>query len=131
MEVREREIKYLSLHCHTRMTPAMRWTADESCFNVSLTVSDKVTRQCIHHNYFQAKGKPNRGPSAYQPNVLPLGQTGSHGNSHIIIIVIIIIIIIERISRAPICLTMWEHRALYNNISNTHTHTHTHAHTRA
>ena len=37
--------------------------SDESHFNVSLIVRVKVTRQ---------------GPSAYQPTVLPLGQTGSH-----------------------------------------------------
>ena len=35
MEVEGEEIIYLSLHCHTRMTPALRWAADESHFNVS------------------------------------------------------------------------------------------------
>ena len=34
------------------------------------------------------------------------------------------IIIIKRISRAPICCTRWEHRALYNNTNNRHAHTH-------
>ena len=38
---------------------------------------------------------------------------------------IIIIIIIKRISRAPIYRTRWEHRALFNNTSNTLTRTHT------
>ena len=37
-----------------------------------------------------------------------------------------VIIIIKRISTASIYRTRWEHRALYNNINNTHTHTHTH-----
>ena len=37
-----------------------------------------------------------------------------------------IIIIIKRISRAPICHTKWEHRALYNNPNNTHTHLYIH-----
>ena len=32
------------------------------------------------------------------------------------------IMIIKRISRAPICCTKWEHRALYNNTNNTQTH---------
>ena len=40
-----------------------------------------------------------------------------------------VMIIINRISRAPISRTRWEHRALYNN-TNTHTHTHTHTHAR-
>ena len=35
------------------------------------------------------------------------------------------IIIIMRISRASICCTRWECRALYNNTSNTHSHKHT------
>ena len=36
-----------------------------------------------NHNLFEEKGEPKRyrtegGPSVYQPNALPLGQTGSH-----------------------------------------------------
>ena len=42
---------------------------------------DKVRRQCPQTTTFEEKGEPksdsNRGPSAYQPNALPLGQTGS------------------------------------------------------
>ena len=38
-------------------------------------------------------------------------------------IIIIIIIIIKRISRAPICHTRWEHRALYNKTLKTDTDT--------
>ena len=43
---------------------------------------DKVTGQVsTNHNLFEEKGEPkrvsNRGPPAYQPNALPLGQTGS------------------------------------------------------
>ena len=33
------------------LTPALRWAADESHFNVSLIVRDKVTRQCPQHNF--------------------------------------------------------------------------------
>ena len=44
-------------------------------------VMDKVTRQCPQTTTFEEKGElkadSNRGPSAYQPNALPLGQTGS------------------------------------------------------
>ena len=42
---------------------------------------DKVTRQCPQTTTFlrerRAEADSNRGPSAYQPNALPLGQTGS------------------------------------------------------
>ena len=43
---------------------------------------DKVTGQCPQTTtFFEEKGEPkrvsNRGPSAYQPNALPLGHTGS------------------------------------------------------
>ena len=57
--------------------------SDDSHFNVSLVVRDKVTRQCPQTTTFwrerKAEADSNRGPSAYQPNVLPLGQTGSQG----------------------------------------------------
>ena len=51
-----------------RYTVTTRMGSSESHFYVSLTVRDKVTR-------------PNRGPSAYLPNALPLGQTGSLNNA--------------------------------------------------
>ena len=42
---------------------------------------DKDTRQCPQTTTFwrerRAEAVSNRGPSAYQPNALPLGQTGS------------------------------------------------------
>ena len=58
--------------------------SDESSFHVSLIVRDKVTRQCPQTTTFEGKRRAeansNRGPSAYQPNALPLGQTGSQNN---------------------------------------------------
>ena len=54
--------------------------SDESHFNVSLIVSDKVTRECPQTTFFEEKGEPKGfepRSSAYQPNALPLGQTGS------------------------------------------------------
>ena len=59
--------------------------SDESHFNVSLIVRDKVTRLCPQTTTFEEKGlradgriRTEVGPaSAYQPNALPLGQTGS------------------------------------------------------
>ena len=42
---------------------------------------DKVTRQCPQTTTFlkkkAAEAVSNRGPTAYQPNALPLGHTGS------------------------------------------------------
>ena len=42
----EREIIYLSLHCHHQNDCCIKMGSDESHFNVSLIVRDKVTRQC-------------------------------------------------------------------------------------
>ena len=55
--------------------------SNESNFNVSVG-SDGQSHKTVstNHNLLEEKGEPvvlNRGPSAYQPNALPLGQTGS------------------------------------------------------
>ena len=54
--------------------------SDESHFHVSAG-SDGQSHRTVsaNHNLFEEKGEPvsNRGPSAYQPNALPLGHTGS------------------------------------------------------
>ena len=54
--------------------------SDESHFNVSVG-SDGQSHRTVstNHNLFEetAEAVSNRGPSAYQPNALPLGQTGS------------------------------------------------------
>ena len=79
----EREIIYLSLHCHHQNDSCIKVGSNERHFNVSSIVRDKVTRQCPQTTTFEkkeerrAKAVSNRGPSAYQPNALPLGQTGS------------------------------------------------------
>ena len=55
--------------------------SDVSHFNVSLIVSGKVARLPTDHNFWRerrAEADSNRGPSTYQPNALPLDQTGSH-----------------------------------------------------
>ena len=44
---------------------------------------NKVTRQCPQTTTTRERGAEavsNQGPSACQPNALPLGQTGSHGS---------------------------------------------------
>ena len=65
----------------TRMT-CIKIGSDESHFNVSLIVRDKVTRPCPQTTTFEEKGEPKRYqtevlPLNYQPTALPLGQTGS------------------------------------------------------
>ena len=60
----------------TRMIPELRWAAMRAILMFQLEVMDKVTRQCPQTTTF-LKRKESRGPSAYQPNALPLGQTGS------------------------------------------------------
>ena len=68
----EREIIYLSLHCHRQNDSCIKMGSDERrFFKVSLIVTDKVTGQCPQTTAFKAKGRveveSNRGPSAYQP----------------------------------------------------------------
>ena len=70
------EIIYLSLHSHHQKDSYIEVGSDESHFNVSLILRDKVTRQCPQTTTFVERGEPNRiqsngGPPAYQP----LGQT--------------------------------------------------------
>ena len=81
MEAGEREIIYLSLHCHHQNDFCIKTGSDESHFNVSLIVRDKVKRQSPQTTTFEEKRRAeadsNRGPSAYQPNALPLGQSAS------------------------------------------------------
>ena len=54
---RKREIIYLSLHCHHQDDFCIKVGSDESRFNVSLIVRDKVTRQCPQTTTFEEKGK--------------------------------------------------------------------------
>ena len=82
MEVGEREIIYLSLHCHHQNDSCIKMGSDESHFNVSVG-SDAQNHRTVstNHNLFEEKGEPKRYrtdvPSAYQPNALiPLSQTG-------------------------------------------------------
>ena len=58
--------------------------SNESHFNVSIGSDGQIHKTVsTNHNLFElrerrAEAVSNRGPSAYQPNALPLGQTGSH-----------------------------------------------------
>ena len=60
MEVGEREIIYLSLHCHHQNDSCIKMGSDESHFNVSLIVWDKVTRQCPQTTILEVKGEPKQ-----------------------------------------------------------------------
>ena len=60
MEVGGEEIIYPSLHCHHQDDSRIKMGNDESCFNVTLIVRDKVTRQCPHATTFEEKGESPR-----------------------------------------------------------------------
>ena len=62
------EILYLSLHCQHQNDLCIKMGSDESHFNVSLIVWDKVTRQCPQTTTSEEKGEPKR----YRTEVLPL-----------------------------------------------------------
>ena len=51
---------YLSLHCHHQNDSCIKMGSDDSHFNVSLTMRDKVTRQCPQTTTFEEQGEPKR-----------------------------------------------------------------------
>ena len=62
----------------------------KSMYKISVSVgSDRQSHKTVstNHNLFErerrAEAVSNRGPSAYQPNALPLGQTGSPNSDYI------------------------------------------------
>ena len=60
---------YLPLHCHHQNDSCIKIDSDESRFNASLIVRDKVTRQCLQTTTpFDEKGEPKR----YRTEVLLL-----------------------------------------------------------
>ena len=69
MEAGEREIIYLSLHCHHQNDFCIKMGSDESHFNVSVG-SDGQSQKTMstNHNPFEEKGEPKR----YRTEVLPL-----------------------------------------------------------
>ena len=54
-----REVDYIPIvHCHHQNDSSFKMGSDESHFNVSLIVRDKVTRQCAHKPQpFSREGK--------------------------------------------------------------------------
>ena len=67
MEVGERDIIYLSLHCHHHNDSCIKMDSDENHFNVG---SDGQRHRTVstNHNLFEEKGEPKR----YRTEVLPL-----------------------------------------------------------
>ena len=65
----EREIRYLSLHCHHHNDSCIKMGSDVSHFNVSVG-SDAQNHKTVstNHNLFEEKGEPKR----YRNEVLPL-----------------------------------------------------------
>ena len=69
MEEGEREIIYLSLHCHHQNDSYIKMGSDESHFNVSVGSNGQSQRTVsTNHNLFEEKGEPKR----YRTEVLPL-----------------------------------------------------------
>ena len=50
----------IAIHCHHQNDSYIKMGSDESHFNVSLIVRDKVTRQCPQTTIFEEKGQPKR-----------------------------------------------------------------------
>ena len=69
MEVGERDIIYLSLHCHRQNDSCIKMSSGESYFNVSVG-SDGQSHRTVStdHNLFEEKGEPKR----CRTEVLPL-----------------------------------------------------------
>ena len=54
------EIIHLSLQCHHHNDSCIKMGSDQSRFNVSLTVRDKVTRRRPKTTTFEKTGEPKR-----------------------------------------------------------------------
>ena len=78
---REREIIYLSQLCHHQNDLC----SDEKPFLMFHNCEGHSHKTVFTDHDFRrertAEEDSNRGPSAYQPNALPLGQTGSQGHA--------------------------------------------------
>ena len=59
----QREIIYLSHHCHHQNDSCIKMGSDESHFIVSLMVRDKVTRQCPETTTFLNRKESGSGIS--------------------------------------------------------------------
>ena len=65
----EREIIYLTLHCHHQNDSCIKMNSEESHFNVLVGSGGQSHRTVsTNHNLFEEKGEPKR----YRTEVLPL-----------------------------------------------------------
>ena len=77
----------LYTYCYTvttRMTSALRWAAMRAILMFHNCKGQSFKTVSIDHNFWRerrAEADLNQGPSAYQPNALLLGQTGSRLSS--------------------------------------------------
>ena len=77
----EREIIYLSLHCHHQNDFCIKMDSDESHFNVSVgSDGQSHTTVSTNHNLFEEKGEPKQYrtevlPLTARPNRLTVGQS--------------------------------------------------------
>ena len=80
MEVGE-EGEYISRYTvTTRVTPALRWAAMRAILMFHKCEGQSHKTVSTDHNFGRERrteADSNRGPSAYQTNALPLGQTGA------------------------------------------------------
>ena len=85
MEVGGRERLYTYRYSvTTRTTPALRWAAMRAILMFHNWEGQSDKTGSTDHNFWRerrAEADSNRGPSAYQPNALPLGPNGLH-DSH-------------------------------------------------
>ena len=78
MEVGEREIIYLSVHYHHQNDFTLIWAAMRVILMFHNCEGQSHKTVSKDHNFRRertAEADSNRGSSAYQPNILPLGQT--------------------------------------------------------
>ena len=73
---------YTYRHTVTTRTTCIKMGSDESHSNISFSNCEGQSHKTVStdHNFWKerrAEAYSNRDPSAYQPNALPLGQTGS------------------------------------------------------
>ena len=89
----ERGRLYLTLHCNRKNDWCIKMGSGERHFNVSITVKGKVARPCPQATPFEERGEPKRNRTEvlalnYQPNALPLGQTGSVASGESVVVVV-------------------------------------------
>ena len=61
----ERQIIYLSLHCHHQNDSCIKMGIDECLFNVSLIVRDKVTRPVSRITFLNRREPKRNGAEAF------------------------------------------------------------------